>query len=146
MGCTPSSQNFQVNDNETRLLQEIDRLRTGHQSQELEINRLRVENEKLRQGQLNGGYENALDGQNAETDEEDVNYGMLVKEIERLKLQQQEKDKEISELRQNNEDLNVKLLQTPHNDQVLCPGKVIIRITIHVYSSSPIVVYKFPRV
>ena len=121
MGCAPSSQNFQVNDNETRLLQEIDRLRTNQQSQQLEINKLRVENEELRQAQLNGGYE-STDGIYTMTNptDEDGSHDMLVKEIERLKLEQHQRDKEINDLRQNNEQLNVKLLQSPQQAQVQC--------------------------
>ncbi|KAJ7352717.1 hypothetical protein OS493_034322 [Desmophyllum pertusum] len=34
MGCAPSTQSFQVNENETRLIQEIDRLRNKEQSQQ----------------------------------------------------------------------------------------------------------------
>lgn len=116
MGCTPSSQNFQVNDNETRLLQEIDRLRTDHQSQQLEISRLREENEKLRQGQPNGGYL-TTDGIYTDTDDEADSHDILVKEIERLKLEQHVKEKEIYDLREQNDQLNVKLLQSPQQAQ-----------------------------
>ena len=119
MGCTPSSQNFQVNDNETRLLQEIDRLRTDHQSQQLEISRLREENEKLRQGQPNGGYL-TTDGIYTDTDDEADSHDILVKEIERLKLEQHVKEKEIYDLREQNDQLNVKLLQSPQQAQVQC--------------------------
>lgn len=126
MGCAPSSGNLQVNDNETRLLQEIDHLRTDHQSQQQELSRLRKENEKLRQGQLNGGYQSTSDGIDAGIYEDDGSHGLLVKEIEKLRLEQQEKDREICELRQNNEELNVQLLQSPQIAQVQCTGKVII--------------------
>lgn len=107
MGCTPSSQIARTNDNETRLLLEIDRLRTGHQSQEQEIDRLRQENEKLKQRDLNGTFEIA------DTHDNDEKCNLLVKEIERLKLEKEEKDKEINKLRQNNEELNIKLQQSP---------------------------------
>lgn len=105
MGCAPSSQNFQVNENETRLLQEIDRLRNKEQTQQLEISKLQVEVEKLRQGQLNGGYA-STDGIYQTTSDDD-SQDVLVKEIERLKLEQSQKDKEISELRKRNVQLNV---------------------------------------
>ena len=115
-----------MNDNETRLLQEIDRLRTDHQSQQQEIGRLRKENEKLRQGQLNGGYQSTSDGIDAGIYEDDGNHGLLVKEIEKLKLEQREKDREIYELRQNNEELNVQLLQSPQTAQVQYMEKIVI--------------------
>ena len=115
MGCTPSSQNFQVNENETRLLQEIDRLRNKEQSQQQEISKLRTENEKLRQGQLNGGYE-SVDAI-YQTTSDDENHEVLLKEIERLKLEQSHKDMEISELRKHNEQLNVSF-QSPSQVQV----------------------------
>lgn len=107
MGCTPSSQISHTNDNERRLLLEIDRLRTGHQSQEQEIDRLRQENDKLKQKDLNGTFEIA-----DTHDDDDEKHNLLVKEIERLKLEKEEKDKEIYELRQNNEELNIKLQQS----------------------------------
>ncbi|KAK2552504.1 hypothetical protein P5673_026340 [Acropora cervicornis] len=115
MGCTPSSQISHTNDNERRLLLEIDRLRTGHQSQEQEIDRLRQENEKLKQKDLNGTFEIA-----DRHDDDDEKCNLLVKEIERLKLEKEEKDKEIYELCQNNEELNIKLQQSP---QVLAMWK-----------------------
>lgn len=111
MGCTPSSQNFQVNENETRLLQEIDRLRNKEQSQQQEISQLRAENDKLRHSQLNDGYE-SMDTIYRETPD-DESHDILVKEIERLKLEQGDKDKEISELRKRNEQLNVTLQSSP---------------------------------
>ena len=130
MGCAPSSHNLQVNDNETRLLQEIDRLRTGHQSQQQEISRLHQENEKLRQGQLNGGYQSTSDGIDTGIYEEDGSHNLLVKEIEKLRLEQQEKDREIEELRQNNEDLNVKLLESPQVAQVQYTAELLNLICI----------------
>ena len=103
-----------MNDNETRLLQEIDRLRNKEQSQQLEISQLRAENDILRQGPaqpLNGGYESTdaicQDGL------DDESHDILVKEIERLKLEQSDKDREIDELRKRNEQLNVTLQSTP---------------------------------
>ena len=112
MGCTPSSQNFQIQENETRLLQEIDRLRNKEQSQQQEISQLRAENDKLRNGPaLNDGYE-SMDTINRETPD-DESHDLLVKEIERLKLEQSDKDKEISELRKCNEQLNVTIQSTP---------------------------------
>ena len=108
MGCTPSSQISHTNDNERRLLLEIDRLRTGHQSQEQEIERLRQENEKLKQKDSNSTFEIA-----DTHDDDDEKRNLLVKEIERLKLEKEEKDKEIYQLRQNNEELNIKLQQSP---------------------------------
>ena len=108
MGCTPSSQISHTNDNERRLLLEIDRLRTGHQSQEQEIDRLRQENEKLKQKDSNSTFEIA-----DTHDGDDEKRNLLLKEIERLKLEKEEKDKEIYELRQNNEELNIKLQQSP---------------------------------
>lgn len=108
MGCTPSSQISHTNDNERRLLLEIDRLRTGHQSQEQEIDRLRQENEKLKQKDSNSTFEIA-----DIHDDDDEKRNLLLKEIERLKLEKEEKDKEIYELRQNNEELNIKLQQSP---------------------------------
>ena len=108
MGCSPSSQISHTNDNETRLLLEIDRLRTGHQSQEQEIDRLRQENEKLKQKDLNGTSEIT----DTHDDHEKHNL-QLVKEIERLTLEKEEKDKEIYELRQNNEELHIRLQQSP---------------------------------
>lgn len=124
MGCAPSSQNIQVTDNENRLLQEIDRLRTEHQSQQLEIGKLRKENEKLREGAVNGGYESAENVaqtgtffyEDEERDEDD-GHDMLVKEIEKLKLEQGEKDREINKLRQHNKELNVKLSLSPQQPQ-----------------------------
>ena len=115
MGCTPSSRNFQVNENETRLLQEIDRLRNKEQTQQQEISKLRTENEKLRQGQMNGGYVTSDAIYQATPD--DDSHDVLVKEIERLKLEQSKKDKEISELRKRDEQLNV-VLQSPPQMQV----------------------------
>jgi len=112
MGCAPSSQNFQMNENETRLLQEIDRLRNKEQSQQQEISQLRAENDKLRQGPaLNSGYESADAIYQEPADDE--SHDILVKEIERLKLEQGDKDKEIVELRKRNEQLNVTLQSTP---------------------------------
>lgn len=112
MGCAPSSQNFQMNENETRLLQEIDRLRDKEQSQQLQISQLRAENDKLRQGPvLNGGYE-SMDAIYRDT-ADDESHDILVKEIERLKLEQSDKDREISELRECNEQLNLSLQNTP---------------------------------
>ena len=108
MGCTPSSQISHTNDNERRLLLDIDRLRMGHQSQEQEIDRLRQENEKLKQKHLNGTFEIA-----DRHDDDDEKCNLLVKEIERLKLEKEQKDKEIYELCQNNEELNIKLQQSP---------------------------------
>ena len=116
MGCTPSSQNFQVNDNESRLLQEIDRLRSIEQSRQAEISKLRAENDKLRQVQLNGGYE-SMDSVDRDSPEDD-SHEVLVKEIERLKLEQGEKEKEISVLRKTNEQLNITLQQSPPQAQV----------------------------
>ena len=116
MGCTPSSQNFQVNDNESRLLQEIDRLRSIEQSRQAEISKLRAENDKLRQVQLNGGYE-SMDSVDRDSPE-DNSHEVLVKEIERLKLEQGEKEKEISVLRKTNEQLNITLQQSPPRAQV----------------------------
>lgn len=125
MGCTPSSQNFQVNDNESRLLQEIDRLRSIEQSRQAEISKLRAENDKLRQVQLNGGYE-SMDSVDRDSPEDD-SHEVLVKEIERLKLEQGEKEKEISVLRKTNEQLNITLQQSPPRAQVHsvqhCTGK-----------------------
>lgn len=92
---------------------EIDRLRTGHQSQEQEIDRLRQENEKLKQKDSNSTFEIA-----DTHDGDDEKRNLLLKEIERLKLEKEEKDKEIYELRQNNEELNIKLQQSP---QVAAP-------------------------
>ena len=47
-----------MNENETRLLQEIDRLLNKEQLQQQEISQLRAENDVLRQGPaLNGEYE-----------------------------------------------------------------------------------------
>lgn len=112
MGCAPSSQNFQMNENETRLLQEIDRLRNKEQLQQLEISQLRAENDALRQGPaLNGGYE-SMDAIYQEA-ADDESHDILVKEIERLKLEQSDKDREISELRKHNEQLNVTIQSTP---------------------------------
>lgn len=101
-----------MNENETRLLQEIDRLRDKEQSQQLEISQLRAENDKLRQGPvLNGGYE-SMDAIYRDT-ADDESHDILVKEIERLKLEQSDKDREISELREHNEQLNLSLQNTP---------------------------------
>lgn len=112
MGCAPSSQNFQMNENETRLLQEIDRLRNKEQLQQLEISQLRAENDALRQGPaLNGGYE-SVDAIYQEA-ADDESHDILVKEIERLKLEQSDKDREIIELRNHNEQLNVTIQSTP---------------------------------
>lgn len=116
MGCAPSSQNFQVNENESRLLQEIDRLRNKEQVQQLEISKLRAENEALRQGQMNGGYE-STDAIYTTSDE--GNHDVLLMEIERLKLEQSEKDQEIGKLRKRNEELNVSLQSSPQV-QVKC--------------------------
>lgn len=109
MGCAPSSQSFQVHENETRLLQEIDRLRSIEQSRQAEISKLQVENEKLRQGQVNGGYAMVKQSDSPEDD----GHEMLVKEIERLILEQSEKENELSELRRTNEQLNLTLQQSP---------------------------------
>lgn len=116
MGCAPSTQSFQVNENETRLIQEIDRLRNKEQSQQVEIGKLQAENEKLRQVQLNGGYE-SMDSIEPYTPD-DGSHDILVKEIERLKLEQSDKNKEINELRKQNEHLNVTMLQSPPQVQV----------------------------
>lgn len=109
MGCAPSSQNFQIQDNETRLLQEIDRLRNKEQSQQQEINELREENDKLRQGPALNESIDAIYQEEPDNESHDI----LVKEIERLKLEQGDKDKEIFELRKRNEQLNVTLQSTP---------------------------------
>jgi len=109
MGCAPSSQNFQIQDNETRLLQEIDRLRNKEQSQQQEINELRVENDKLRQGPALNESIDAIYQEEPDNESHDI----LVKEIERLKLEQSDKDKEIFELRKRNEQLNVTLQTSP---------------------------------
>lgn len=114
MGCAPSSQSFQVHENETRLLQEIDRLRSIEQSRQAEISKLQVENEKLRQGQVNGGYAMVKRSDSPEDD----SHEMLVKEIERLILEQSEKENELSELRRTNEQLNLTLQQSPPQVQV----------------------------
>ena len=114
MGCAPSSQSFQVHENETRLLQEIDRLRSIEQSRQAEISKLQVENEKLRQGQVNGGYAMIKRSDSPEGD----GHEMLVKEIERLILEQSEKENELSELRRTNEQLNLTLQQSPPQVQV----------------------------
>ncbi|XP_068689361.1 uncharacterized protein [Montipora foliosa] len=111
MGCTPSSQSALRIDNESRLLLEIDRLRTGHQSQEQEISRLLQENEKLRQ--LNGQFEVT------DTYNKDEDHDLLVKELERLKLDKKKMDNEMNKLRQNNEELNIKLQQNPQVAQPL---------------------------
>lgn len=115
MGCAPSSQSFQVHENETRLLQEIDRLRSIEQSRQAEISKLQAENEKLRQGQVNGGYAMVKRSDSPEDD----GHEMLVKEIERLILEQSEKENELSELRRTNEQLNLTLQQSPPQVQVI---------------------------
>ena len=112
MGCAPSSQNFQMNENETRLLQEIVRLLNKEQLQQQEISQLRAENDVLRQGPaLNGEYE-SMDAIYQEAGE-DESHDILVKEIERLKLEHSDKDREINELRKRNEQLNVTIQSTP---------------------------------
>lgn len=116
MGCAPSTQSFQVHENETRLLQEIDRLRNVEHSREAEISKLRAENEKLRQGQVNGEYAVTKPVERSESPEDD-SHEMLVKEIERLRLEQIEKESELSELRQTNEQLNLTLQQSPSQVQ-----------------------------
>ena len=50
--------------------------------------------------------------------DEDDGHDMLVKEIEKLKLEQGEKDREINKLRQHNKELNVKLSLSPQQPQV----------------------------
>lgn len=109
MGCAPSSQNFQIQDNETRLLQEIDRLRNKEQSQQQEINELRAENDKLRQGPALNESMDSIYQEETDNESQDI----LVKEIERLKLEQSDRDKEIFELRKRNEQLNVTLQSSP---------------------------------
>ena len=109
MGCAPSSQNFQIQDNETRLLQEIDRLRNKEQSQQQEINELRAENDKLRQGPALNESMDSIYREEPDNESHDI----LVKEIERLKLEQSDRDKEIFELRKRNEQLNVTLQSSP---------------------------------
>ena len=127
MGCTPSSQSALRIDNESRLLLEIDRLRTGHQSQEQEISRLLQENEKLRQ--LNGQFEVT------DTYNKDEDHDLLVKELERLKLDKEKMDNEMNKLRQNNEELNIKLQQNPQVAQV----KRIHWFTCSTYSTKKVV-------
>lgn len=116
MGCAPSSQSLQVSDNETRLLQEIDRLRFEQQTQQFEISKLRQENEKLREGQVNGAHDNVEFGY--EMTEEDGGHEVLVQEIEKLKLEQHERDRVINDLRLNNEQLNKKLYENEQQAQV----------------------------
>lgn len=115
MGCAPSSQSLQVSDNETRLLQEIDRLRFEQQTQQFEISKLRQENEKLREGQVNGAHDNVEFGY--EMTEEDGGHEVLVQEIEKLKLEQHERDRVINNLRLNNEELNRKLYENEQQAQ-----------------------------
>ena len=116
MGCAPSSQSLQVSDNETRLLQEIDRLRLEQQTQQFEISKLRQENEKLREGQANSAYDDVESGY--EMTEEDGGHEVLVQEIEKLKLEQHERDRVINDLRLDNEELNRKLYENGQQGEV----------------------------
>lgn len=115
MGCAPSSQSLQVSDNETRLLQEIDRLRLEQQTQQFEISKLRQENEKLREGQANGAYDNVESGYEMT---EDGGHEVLGEEIEKLKLEQHERDRVINDLRLDNEELNRKLFENGQQGEV----------------------------
>ena len=91
MGCAPSQGQIVDNDH---LLQEIEHLKSRQTSQSEEIAKLQEENERLRLSRVNDGFDGHEIG-NGNPDEE-----ALVKEIEKLKISQTVKNKELKNLKE----------------------------------------------
>ena len=91
MGCAPSQGQIVDNDH---LLQEIEYLKSRQTSQSEEIAKLQEENERLRLSRVNDGFDGHEIG-NGNPDEE-----ALVKEIEKLKISQTVKNKELKNLKE----------------------------------------------